>query len=353
MNSPKRRILHIDMDAFFAAVEEKRHPELIGKPVIIGGMGDPSRRGVVSTANYEARKYGVHSAMPLKTAYRLCPHAVFLPVDYEAYSAASHAFKKVLTDICPVMESGGIDEAYLDITDIDDTSENIARRIKIGIREKTGLTCSIGIAPNKLLAKIASDMQKPDGLTILMEEDIKDKIWPLPVRKLYGVGPKTEVRLNEINISTIGHIAGMSREWLIDEFGDSYGRYLYDAARGIDESPLITHWEPKSISRETTFQTDIKDWQVIAKTLAALIKDVVSDMVSSGHKARTFTVKVRFSDFQTLTRATTLHKFTDSEEEVRKAVFVCLKKIQLNKRVRLLGVRASNLSDKFVAETVI
>lgn len=344
MNSLKRRILHIDMDAFFAAVEEKRRPALVGKPVIIGGRGDPSRRGVVATANYEARKYGVHSAMPLKTAYRLCPHGVYLPVDYDAYSAASHEFKNVLTDICPRMESGGIDEAYLDITDIDDTSENIARRIKIGIREKTGLTCSIGIAPNKLLAKIASDMKKPDGLTILTEEDIKDTIWPLPVRKLYGVGPKTEARLHEINIATIGHIAGMSQERLITEFGDSYGRYLYDAARGIDESPLITHWEPKSISREITFQTDVKDWQVIAKTLAALTKDVIADMVSNGYKARTFTVKVRFSDFRTLTRATTLHDFIDSEEEVRKAVFICLKKIQLDKRVRLLGVRASNLS---------
>jgi len=342
MDSPKRRILHIDMDAFFAAVEEKRRPELVGKPVIIGGGGDPSRRGVVSTANYEARKYGVHSAMPLKTAYRLCPHAVYLPVDYDAYSAASHEFKKVLTDICPHMESGSIDEAYLDITDIDDTSENIACRIEIGIRDRTGLTCSIGIAPNKLLAKIASDMKKPDGLTILTEEDIKDTLWPLPVRKLYGVGPKTEARLNELTIATIGHIAGMSQERLITEFGDSYGRYLYDAARGIDESPLITHWEPKSISREITFQTDVKDWQVIAKTLAALTKDVIADMVSSGYKARTFTVKVRFSDFRTLTRATTLHDFIDSEEEARKAVFSCLKKIQLDKRVSLLGVRASN-----------
>ncbi len=344
MNSLKRRIFHIDMDAFFAAVEEKRRPELVGKPVIIGGRGDPFRRGVVATANYEARKYGVHSAMPLKTAYRLCPHAVYLPVDYDAYSAASDKFKNVLTDVCPRMESGGIDEAYLDITDIDDTSENIARRIKIGIRNTTGLTCSVGIAPNKLLAKIASEMKKPDGLTILTEEDIKDTIWPLPVRKLYGVGPKTEARLHEINIVTIGHIAGMSQERLITEFGDSYGRYLYDAARGIDESPLITHWEPKSISREITFQTDVKDWQVIAKTLAALTKDVIADMVSNGYKARTFTVKVRFSDFRTLTRATTLHDFIDSEEEVRKAVFSCLKKIQLDKRVRLLGVRASNLS---------
>ena len=190
-HSIKRRILHIDMDAFFAAVEQKRKPELKGKPVVIGGQGDPSKRGVVSTANYEARKYGIHSAMPMKTAYKICPHAVFLPVDYRAYSAASLLVKEVLKTIAPIMEDVGIDEAYIDVTDIPDTNEGIAGRIKAGIKEKTGLTCSIGIAHNKLLAKIASDMQKPDGVTVLMESDIEMKLWPLPVRKLYGIGPKT------------------------------------------------------------------------------------------------------------------------------------------------------------------
>jgi len=187
-----RRILHIDMDAFFAAVEEKRKPDLKGKPVVIGGMGDPSKRGVVSTANYEARKYGVHSALPLRTAYKLCPHAVFLPVDYEAYEAASHQFKTVLLNITSIIEDVGIDEAYLDISDEADTNEMIVEKIKTGIFEKTGLTCSIGIAPNKLLAKIASDMQKPNGLTVFTGNDIETKLWPLPIRKLYGIGPKTE-----------------------------------------------------------------------------------------------------------------------------------------------------------------
>jgi len=195
--SMKRRILHIDMDAFFAAVEQKRRPELEGKPVVIGGLGDPSKRGVVSTANYEARKYGVHSAMPMKTAYKLCPHAVYLPVDYDAYSAASVKFKEVLKSISPIMEDVGIDEAYLDITDIPDTTDEITSRIKAGIKEKTGLTCSIGIASNKLLAKIASDIQKPDGVTVLMEADVETKLWSLPARKIYGIGPKTEEHLKK------------------------------------------------------------------------------------------------------------------------------------------------------------
>jgi DNA polymerase-4 len=344
--SMKRRILHIDMDAFFAAVEQKRRPELDGKPVIIGGRGDPSKRGVVSTANYEARKYGVHSAMPMKTAYNLCPHAVFLPVDYEAYSAASIKFKEILRTACPIMEDVGIDEAYLDITDMPDTHEEITGRIKSGIKERTGLTCSIGIAPNKLLAKIASDMQKPDGITILMEADVETKLWPLPVRKLYGIGPKTEEHLKSISIQTIGQLAALPLEKLMEHFGNSYGQYLYEAARGIDDSPLVTHWEPKSFSRETTFQEDVRDWQVIARTLADLSKDVVEDMKEHRYKARTITIKIRFSDFETFTRALTISDYTDSEQEIRKAAFACLKRVELKKKVRLVGVRASNFQGR-------
>jgi DNA polymerase-4 len=339
----KRRIIHIDMDAFFAAVEEKKNPALIGKPVVIGGGGDPVKRGVVSTANYEARKYGVHSAMPLRTAYKLCPHAVFLPVDYEAYSTASQQFKSVLLSITPVMENAGIDEVFLDVSELSETSENIVARIKTGIQEKTGLTCSIGIAPNKLLAKIASDLRKPDGLTILNETDIEGQLWPLPIRKLYGIGPKTEEHLKNIGIDTIGQLASSPLEKLIEYFGNSYGRYLYDASRGIDDSQLITHWEPKSISRETTFQEDVKNWQVIARTLAELTKEVVADMQDDGYSAKTVTIKIRFSDFQTLTRAKTMADYTDAEEEIRKAAFACLKRVDLNKRVRLIGVRTTNL----------
>lgn len=338
----KRRIVHVDMDAFFAAVEEKRRPELCGKPVVIGGAGDPAKRGVVSTANYEARKYGIHSSMPLRSAYKLCSHAVFLPVDYEAYAAMSRQFKAVLLTISPVMQDGGIDEAFLDVSQLDDSGEEIARKIKEGIRQRTGLSCSVGIAPNKLLAKMASDMQKPDGLTILTEEGVESRLWPLPIRKLYGVGPKTESYLKSIGIETIGQLAGLSLEALVGYFGQAYGRYLYEAARGIDEGPLVTSWEPKSISREVTFQEDMGNWQTIARTLAGLIKEVISEMREMGYKARTFTVKVRFSDFQTLTRATTLLFHTNVEEDARKAAFTCLKRIELNRKVRLVGFRASN-----------
>ena len=338
-----RRILHVDMDAFFAAVEQMRHPELVGKPVIIGGAGDPTMRGVVSTASYEARKYGIHSAMPLRRAYRLCPEAIFLPVDYDEYMRVSEKIKDILRSFTPLIENVGIDEAFLDITDIDMESEEVAKKIKERIKKEVGLTCSIGIGPNKLIAKIASDMKKPDGLTIISEEDIKGTIWPLPARKLWGVGPKTERRLNEMEILTIGDLASVPLESLTEEFGKSYGNYLYESSRGVDESPVITYWEPKSISRETTFQIDTDNWNVIAKNLAELTRDVVDAMKESGYKGKTVTVKIRFSDFNTYTRAKTLDDFSDSLEIIRKAAFEALGRIELKKKVRLVGVRVSSL----------
>jgi len=338
-----RRILHVDMDAFFAAVEQMRHPELVGKPVIIGGAGDPTMRGVVSTASYEARKYGIHSAMPLQRAYRLCPEAIFLPVDYDEYMRVSEKIKDILRSFTPLIENVGIDEAFLDITDIDMESEEVAKKIKERIKKEVGLTCSIGIGPNKLIAKIASDMKKPDGLTIISEEDIKGTIWPLPARKLWGVGPKTERRLNEMEILTIGDLASVPLESLTEEFGKSYGNYLYESSRGVDESPVITYWEPKSISRETTFQIDTDNWNVIAKNLAELTRDVVDTVKESGYKGKTVTVKIRFSDFNTYTRAKTLDDFSDSLEIIRKAAFEALGRIELKKKVRLVGVRVSSL----------
>ena len=339
-----RRILHIDMDAFFSSVEQKRHPELVGKPVVIGGGGDPTKRGVVSTASYEARKFGIHSAMPLRTAFNLCPNAIFLPVDYEEYSRISKTFKAVLKEFTSRVEDVGIDEAFLDISSIDRPPEDIAKEIKKRIKEETDLNCSIGIAPNKLLAKIASDLEKPDGLTIITEEDIERRIWPLPARKLRGVGPKTETYLKEkMGIKTIGELAALPLERLIEEFGQSYGSYLYEASRGIDESPVVTHWEPKSISRETTFQRDIDNWQSIAENLVELTREVVVSIKEEGYRGRTVTVKVRFNDFKTYTRARTLDEFTDSEGEIRRAAFDCLGRFELKKKVRLIGVRISNL----------
>ena len=331
------------MDAFFSSVEEKRHPELAGKPVVVGGEGDPTKRGVVSTASYEAREFGIHSAMPLRTAYKLCPEAIFLPVDYEEYSRVSGEIKGLLKAFTPIIEDVGIDEAFLDISTIDRPSGEIAREIKKRIKDETGLTCSIGIAPNKLLAKMASDMQKPDGLTVIMEDDIQSRIWPLSVRKLWGVGPKTEAYLKEMGIQTVGDLASLSMDRMIEEFGQSYGSYLYEASRGIDESPLVTHWEPKSISRENTFQRDVDNWQVIAKTLAELAKEVVINMKEEGYQGRTVSLKIRFNDFKTYTRAKTLSRHTDSEEEIRKAAFDCLGRLELKKKVRLIGVRVSHL----------
>ena len=338
-----KRILHLDMDAFFAAVEEQRHPELKNKPVVIGGSGDPSKRGVVSTANYVARKYGIHSAMPLRTAHKLCPHAVFLPVDFEEYSRVSDAFKKVLKEFSTAIEDVGIDEAFLDLSDTDKPLEEVSQEIKERIRAVTGLTCSIGIAPNKLLAKIASDMEKPDGLTIIKDGDIENLIWPLQVRKLWGVGPRTEAYFKELSIHTIGELAAVSLEKLVEHFGRSYGHYLYEASRGIDDSPLVTHWEPKSISRETTFQTDSDHWQTIARTLADLTRETVTEVKERGYRAKNVTVKIRFSDFKTQTRATTLDAPTDNLEVLRKAAFYCLGKFELKKKIRLVGVRISGL----------
>jgi DNA polymerase-4 len=338
-----RRILHVDMDAFFSAVEQKRQPELAGKPVVVGGEGDPTKRGVVSTASYEARKFGIRSAMPLRTAFKLYPDAIFLPVDYEEYSRVSEEVKAILGEFSPILEDVGIDEAFLDISSIDKSSQEIAREIKGRIKKKTDLTCSVGIAPNKLLAKIASDMEKPDGLTILTQDDVRSRIWPLPVRKLWGVGPKTEAYLKEMGVRTIGELASFPLGRLTEEFGESYGSYLYEASRGIDESPLVTHWEPKSISRETTFQRDVDNWQVIAKTLVELTKEVVLNMKEEGYQGRTVTVKIRFNDFKTYTRARTLGQHTGSEEEIRRAAFDCLGRLELKKKVRLIGVRVGNL----------
>ncbi len=333
----------MDMDAFFAAIEELRHPEFAGKPLVVGGGGDPFKRGVVSTASYAARKFGIRSAMPLRTAYKLCRDCVFLPVDYQEYSRVSGKVKKILATFTAVVEDVGIDEAFLDVSEIDKPAEQVAQEIKTRVKEETGLTCSIGIGPNKLLAKIASDLQKPDGLTIITEETVGSMVWPLPVRKLWGVGPKTEARLRDLGVDTIGALAAVPREQLIEQFGESYGDYLHRASRGIDESPLVTHWEPRSTSRETTFEEDVGDWQAIARTLADLAKLVTNDLKKSGYKARTIGIKIRFSDFKTHTRAKTLEAATDNLETIRKTAFECLARIELKQRVRLIGVRATGL----------
>lgn len=342
-----RLILHLDMDAFFAAVELRRHPELRGKPVVVGGNGDPMKRGVVSTASYEARRFGIHSAMPLRTAWHLCPQAHFLPVDYRTYSGESKKIKALLKKFCPLIENAGIDEAYLDISRLRQPPERLARAIKARILEETGLTCSIGIAPNKLLAKMASDMEKPDGLTILAAEDVPTRIWPLPVRKLRGVGPKTEEGLLAMGVATIGDLARLPPATLVERFGRAHGIWLHQAAQGVDKSPVATSREPKSFGREVTFQRDIRDPARLTEVMTSLVEDVAAHLKKRGYRCRTVTVKLRYADFETHLHGITLEVPTDDPVTLRQTARRCLARFSLERKVRLIGVRVSGVARTF------
>ena len=340
--------MHLDMDAFYASVELLRHPELRGQPLVIGGRGDPRAnpggRGVVTTASYEARKFGVHSAMPMAEAVRRCPHAVFLPADFVEYRRMSARFKEELYRVTPLIEDRGIDEVYLDFTDDPRPAEEIASLLKSSILEATGLTCSIGIAPNKLLAKMASEMQKPDGLTLIEPHEVERRIAPLDVRKIPGIGRVAEGRLHQLGVRTIGELAQVPLERLRSVFGPSYTAFLHQASRGIDDRPVVTHREPKSQSRERTFARDIGDWPTISKMLAQLAHEVARDLHDSGYVARKIGIKLRFTGFETHTRETTLDAPTDAPTTIRKAAFECLARIPLTRKIRLLGVRAGELS---------
>jgi DNA polymerase-4 len=268
---------------------------------------------------------------------------VFLPVDYAEYSRVSRIVKDILRRFAPVMQDVGIDEAYLEVTGSGRPAADIAREIKRCVREETGLTCSIGVAANKRLAKIASDLNKPDGLTVIGPGDLERTIWRLGVRKISGIGPKSEERLAGMGIRTIGELAAIPADTLIERFGQSYGWFLYQASHGIDERPLITHWEPKQRSRERTFQQDTADWQTIARRLAELSRGVADDLREDGYLARAVGIKVRFADFETHTRDKTLAAPTRDPLVIRKAVFECLSRLKLDRRVRLLGVRVGEL----------
>ncbi len=332
------------MDAFFAAVELRRRPELHGQPVVVGGRGDPQARGVVSAASYEARRHGIHSGMPLRTASQRCPEAVFLPVDYPTYARISEQIKVILREFSPVMEDVGIDEAFLDCTGSPGDPHTVARAIKARIRDETGLTCSIGIAPNKLLAKLASDMEKPDGLVALTESDIEPRVWPLPARKLWGVGPKTEQALAELGVATIGELATLSEKTLIEHFGRAQGRYLFRAARGIDDRPLVTHWEPKSLSHETTFQRDTADWGLVEATLYSLTRELVARLRDEGDVTSSVAVKLRYADFETHTHSRRLPAATDDLATIADAAQRCLRELAPTREVRLVGVRLGDLT---------
>ncbi len=377
MTLPRRRrwIAHLDMDAFYASVELLRYPELKGLPVVIGGgrrhqpetLADGTRRfatlanyagrGVVTTATYAARDYGVHSGMGLMKAALRCPQAVLLPTDFDEYRRYSRRFKAAVAEVAPVIEDRGIDEIYIDLTDLPGAQDAVghdpaggvralAQEIRNNVRRLTGLTCSIGVTPNKLLAKIASELDKPDGLTVLTEADLPTRVWPMPVRRINGIGPKAGAKLETLGIRTIGDLAARPRAWLVEHFGRSYGGWLHDAAHGVDDRPVVTHSEPVSMSRETTFDRDlhaVRDRAELTRIFSRLSEQVAADLQRKGYAGRTIGIKLRFEDFKTVTRDQTLAEPTADYAAIRRAAGECLKRVDLTRRLRLLGVRAGSL----------
>ncbi|WP_292518844.1 DNA polymerase IV [Methanoculleus sp.] len=340
-----RIVLHVDMDSFFASVEVRRDPSLAGKPVIVGA--DPkggTGRGVVSTCSYEARRYGVHSGMPISRAYDLCPHGVYLRVDHPFYAGVSEEIMAILARHTGRIEQVSIDEAYLDVSDAGSfpAAEALAAAIKREIREETGLTCSVGVAPGKAVAKIASDYQKPDGLTVIPPGEVAAFLAPLPVGKIPGVGKKTGEDLRQMGILTAGDLARRDVQDLIARFGRS-GIVLHRLARGIDDREVRGREGCKSVSRETTFDEDTADPSVIAGTLAGLADDVAETLRAGGLRCRTVTVKVRYRGFQTHTRSRTLPRFTSDPETIRQAASGLLLPFLNGEPVRLIGVRLSTL----------
>lgn len=340
-----RTILHVDMDAFFAAIEQRRRPELRGRPVVVGGDGDPHKRGVVSTASYEARAFGIHSAMPLRTAYQRCPHAVFLAVDFTAYREVSQRMYVILRETGARVEPSGLDEAFLDTSGLAESGEAIARALRNRIAAELQLTASVGVGPNKLVAKIASNLDKPDGLTVIGPDELERRLAPLPVTVLWGVGPKTGTLLLErFGVRTVGDLAALSLETLQSAFGPHHGAHMHRIARGIDERPIETEWEPKSLSRERTYQVDLRRPATIRDMIARLAREVAADLREEGYRAATITLKVRFATFRTVTRSRTLAAAIDDGETLAQTALGLLDRVTLDRPVRLLGVRAAKLS---------
>ncbi len=335
------------MDAFFASVELLRRPDLRGEPLVIGGRGDPREahhaRGVVATATYEARAFGIRSGMPLREALRRCPQAHFLPVDFSAYTPVSARFKQLMRECSPLFEDRGIDEAYLDISALPSSSLETATGLKRAIGSATGLSCSVGIAPNKLLAKMASELDKPDGISILEAGDLERRIWPLPVRSLPGVGPRTGERLHQHSIATVGDLAAVSPTWLAHLIGSSHAAWLHGAANGRDERPVVTEREPRSRSAERTFAEDVADRRELARRLGALCIELAAELAAEGYAGRTVGIKLRFADFVTCTRDLSFAGWTADVRTLRRAAFECLKRVDLDRPVRLVGVRVSDL----------
>jgi DNA polymerase-4 len=340
-----RWIIHADLDAFFASVEQLDKPELRGRPVVVGGP--PQSRGVVAAASYEARAFGIHSAMPMVTALRLCPEAVRVSPRFQRYAEISRRVMEIFRRSTPLVEPMSLDEAFLDVTttteqDPDRQSiEGIARSIKERVREEVGLTVSVGAASSRSVAKIASDMDKPDGLVVVPPGTERRFLAPLPVRRLWGVGPKTAERLAAESITTIGELAERSEEWARALFGGR-GADLLRLARGIDDSPVVVEHETKSVSSETTFARDIGDPEALDASLRELARETAERLQRHGLKGRTVKVKLRLADFTTFTRQTTLAKPTDALDDIyREAARLLAREVTSDRRFRLLGVGVS------------
>jgi DNA polymerase-4 len=337
-------IIHVDLDAFFAAVEQRDRPELRGKPVIVGG--DPRSRGVVSTCSYEARKFGVHSAMPLRTALQLCPNGIFLPVDGAKYQRISREVMAVLRRFTPAVEQVSIDEAFLDVAGSEalfGPAPEIAHRIKAEVVSATGLTVSVGVATNKLIAKVGSDLRKPDGLVVVQPGAEAAFLAPLEIRRLWGIGPKTAERLHGLGIRTIGELAALPVETLTRALGD-YGATLHDRALGIDADPVIGGGEAaKSVSHETTFAVDVTDPAEIERTLLALTEGVSARLRAAGLRAGTVAVKIRDSQFRTISRQKQLPEPSDLTEPIWRTALELTRPEVRGKNIRLLGVAATQL----------
>lgn len=367
------------MDAFFASVELLRYPQLKGLPVVIGGarravdeqlraaqgeralrfipvadfprLKDYVGRGVITTASYAARQFGVGSAMGLMKAAKLCPQAIVLPVDFDEIRRFSRLFKSTIAEIAPQVEDRGVDEVYIDFTDVPGGQREggrvLARLIQKCIFQATGLTCSVGVAPNKLLAKMASEFDKPNGISVVHEADLQSRIWPLACRKINGIGPRADEKLAALGIHTIGELAAQDRQFLVARFGKSTGAWMHEVAWGRDSSPVVTESEPVSMSRETTFERDlhaVRDKAELGAIFTRLCEQVAADLQRKGYVAKTIGIKLRYDDFRSVTRDQTLEQFTADARAIRKTAGLCLKRVPLNQRLRLLGVRAGSLA---------
>ncbi len=334
---------HVDMDAFFVSVELLHRPELRGKPVVVATGTDASARGVVMAASYEARRFGVHSALPLATAHRRCPQAILVPRDLARYRRASHQVMEVLREFSDRVEVAGLDEAYLDLSD-SPVPKARARQLKRRVRESTGLTCSVGLAPNKLLAKIASDLEKPDGLCVLGPKDVMAAVGNRPATLIPGVGPRTAERLRALGVRTVADLANADPAQLERAFGRRLGRELHDRARGRDERPVVTERAPKSESRETTFPADVSDRATLGAMLDRLVDSVCRGLDEGEVAGRTVTLKVRLRPFRTFTRSRTIDHPTRDPDTVRSVARRLLAEFELDAPVRLLGVGVSGLT---------